>query len=90
VLSLLGGLLLLVGAILCGTIILAPVGILVLLLARRLLRTAADLVVPREVRHPIESLTEAVNDTAEGAAKSVRKRAKRAKKKARSRAKQLT
>ena len=53
-LMLLAGLLGLVGALLCVTLILLPLGIPVLFLARRLFRTAGQLVVPRAVRHPVE------------------------------------
>jgi len=51
---LLAGLLGLVGALLCVTLILLPLGIPILFLARRLFRTAGQLVVPRAVRHPVE------------------------------------
>ncbi len=53
-LMLLAGLLGLVGAILCVTLILLPLGIPILFLARRLFRTAGQLVVPRAVRHPVD------------------------------------
>jgi hypothetical protein len=77
-LGLVGGLLALVGAILCVTIILAPLGIPILFLARRLFRTAGQLVVPRKVRHPIEALTDATSDNASDLGKSARKRGKAA------------
>ena len=53
-LMLLAGLLGLVGALLCVTLILLPLGIPILFLAKRLFRTAGQLVVPRAVRHPVE------------------------------------
>lgn len=81
-LGLVGGLLGLVGAILCVTIILAPLGIPILFLARRLFRTAGQLVVPRQVRHPIEALTDASSESAAGLGKSARKRGKEARKQA--------
>ena len=52
--GLVGGVLGLVGVLLCATLILLPLGIPVLFLARRLFRTAGQLVVPRSVRHPVE------------------------------------
>jgi len=56
----LAGLLGLVGGVLCITIILLPLGIPVLMLARRLFSLAALLVVPREVRHPLKETDKAV------------------------------
>jgi hypothetical protein len=58
-LVLVGGLLALVGVLLCVTVLLAPLGIPLLFLARRILRAAGDLVVPRQVRHPIEAIGQA-------------------------------
>jgi hypothetical protein len=69
---LLGGLLGLVGALLCVTLLLAPLGIPLLFLARRLLKTAGQLVVPRAVRHPIDTLEQKTADTGD----DVRKRGK--------------
>lgn len=51
--GLVGGILGLVGVLLCVTLILLPLGIPVLFLARKLFRTAGQLVVPRSVRHPV-------------------------------------
>jgi hypothetical protein len=79
-LSLVGGLLGLVGALLCVTIILAPLGIPILFLARRLFRTAGQLVVPRKVRHPVEALSDAASSSASDLGKSARKRGKAARK----------
>jgi len=53
-LTLIAGLLGLVGVLLSVTLILLPLGIPILFLARRLFRTAGQLVVPRAVRHPVE------------------------------------
>lgn len=53
-LLLLSGLLGLVGLLLCATLLLLPLGIPILFLARRLFRSAGQLAVPRAVRHPIE------------------------------------
>ena len=50
------GLLGLVGAVLCVTVILLPIGIPVLMLARRMFSVAAKLVVPRGVRHPVQEM----------------------------------
>ena len=56
VLWLLAGLLGLVGAILCVTIILLPVGIPVLALAKKLFAYSMVLFLPRKVRHPVDEL----------------------------------
>jgi len=88
-LGLVGGLLGLVGAVLCVTIVLAPLGIPILFLARRLFRTAGQLVVPRGVRHPIDTLTEAASDKSSDLGKSARKSSKRATKKAKKKAKKV-
>ncbi|GAB7005557.1 hypothetical protein JCM18899A_30300 [Nocardioides sp. AN3] len=79
-LSLVGGLLGLVGALLCVTIILAPLGIPILFLARRLFRTAGDLVIPRKVRHPLEALSDAASDSTSDVTKTVGKKGKAARK----------
>jgi hypothetical protein len=75
-LGLVGGLLGLVGAVLCVTIILAPLGIPILFLARRLFKSAGQLVVPRKVRHPVEALADAASSSADDLHKSARKRGK--------------
>jgi hypothetical protein len=49
----LAGLLGLVGGLLCVTIILLPLGIPILMLARRLFTRSARLVVPKPVKHPV-------------------------------------
>jgi len=64
-LGLVAGLLGLIGALLCVTLILAPVGIPLLLLAKRLFKTAGQLVVPRSVRHPLDELDRAGSDAAD-------------------------
>jgi hypothetical protein len=46
----------LVGALLCVTVILLPVGIPLLLLARRLFRYSMVFFLPRTVRHPVQEL----------------------------------
>jgi hypothetical protein len=51
-----GGLLGLVGVVLCVTVILLPLGIPVIMLARRMFGLATGMVVPRAVRHPVKEL----------------------------------
>jgi hypothetical protein len=46
----------LVGSLLCVTVILIPVGVLLISLARRLFRLSGRLALPRAVRHPISEL----------------------------------
>jgi hypothetical protein len=75
-LGLLGGVLGLVGALLCVTLILLPLGIPILFLSRKLFRTAGQLVVPREVRHPVKEAQE----RSSGSAKSARKKGRRGRK----------
>lgn len=50
------GVLALVGVILCVTLVLAPLGIPILMLARRVFSLAGRMVVPRALRHPVEEL----------------------------------
>jgi hypothetical protein len=68
VLWILAGVLGLVGVLLCVTLILLPVGIPVLMLARKLFRYSMTMFVPRQVRHPVDEL-----------GKSARRQAKKAK-----------
>jgi hypothetical protein len=56
VLWILAGVLGLVGVLLCVTLILLPLGIPVLMLARKLFAYAMALMLPREVRHPVDEL----------------------------------
>jgi hypothetical protein len=53
-----------VGLILCVTLILLPLGIPVLMLARRVFTLAGRMVVPRAVRHPLEELDRSSEATA--------------------------
>jgi hypothetical protein len=46
----------LVGSLLCVTVILIPVGVLLISLARRLFRLSGKLALPRAARHPISEL----------------------------------
>ncbi len=87
----------LLGALLCVTLVLSPVGILAFMLSRRLFRTAGQLVVPRAVRHPLQAAGDAASDAADDLGKKTRKRverpagkaAKKAKKKVRRAARKL-
>lgn len=60
----------LLGAVLCVTIILLPLGIPVLLVARRMFGISMKLLLPREMTHPVDE-----------ASKSLRKNKKKADKK---------
>lgn len=66
------GVLALVGLILCVTLILLPLGIPVLMLARRVFALAGRMVVPRALRHPIDEL----DKSREAASGTLKKRAK--------------
>jgi hypothetical protein len=84
VLWILAGVIGLLGAVASVTIILLPLGIPLLWLARRLFRTAMALMVPRKVRHPVSEAGESVRSGAESArsaiASSAPKRARKARK----------
>jgi hypothetical protein len=54
--AIVAGVLALVGLILCVTLVLAPLGIPILMLARRVFALAGRMVVPRALRHPIDEL----------------------------------
>jgi hypothetical protein len=73
-LMLLAGLLGLVGAILCVTLVLLPLGIPLLFVARRLFRSAGQLVVPRPVRHPVDE----TQRRASGSSRKLKKKSRRA------------
>lgn len=51
----------LLGVILCVTLVLLPLGIPVLMLARRVFAVAGRMVVPRAVRHPVDELDKSGN-----------------------------
>lgn len=87
-LGLVGLLLGLVGALLCVTILLAPLGIPILFVARKLFRTAGALVVPRQVRHPLQTTGDSGSSTVDDLGKRLRKGSKRLKRSARKTAKQ--
>ena len=78
----------LVGALLCVTVILLPLGIPVLMLARRLFSLAAALALPRAARHPAEEASNVLQrrskdarKTLKGTKKDVAKKSRRARKK---------
>lgn len=76
----------LVGALLCVTLILLPLGIPLLFLARKLFRYSMTLFLPRAVRHPAQELRKKASDGASGAGDSLglsRKSLKRGRKKGR-------
>lgn len=72
VLWLLAGIVGLVGVILCVTVILLPVGIPVLALARKLFAYSMALFLPRKVRHPVQELKKSADDKASSAVDAVK------------------
>lgn len=96
VLWILAGVLGLVGVLLSATLILLPLGIPVLMLARRLFRYSMRLFLPREVRHPVQETGKSVRRGAKDASSAVagatpdtkafRKAGKQARKKVRNKA----
>jgi hypothetical protein len=69
------GVVALLGVIACVTVILLPLGVPLLLLARRLATAAGKLVVPKAVRHPIRELGAKSSQAAEGLGKRGRRAA---------------
>jgi hypothetical protein len=63
VLWILAALLGLVGLVLCVTIILLPVGIPVLIIARRLITRAVQLMLPRALAHPVKEISKTTTKT---------------------------
>jgi hypothetical protein len=53
----------LVGVLLCVTVILLPVGIPLLGVARRLITSAVQLMLPRSLAHPVNEVTKTVKKT---------------------------
>lgn len=83
VLWILTGLLGLVGVVLCATIVLLPLGLVVLRLTKQLFGYSMALFLPRAVRHPVQESSKAARSRAGGAqdavdSAEVSKRAKRA------------
>ena len=60
----------LLGFVLCVTVVLLPLGIPLLVLARRLLTRAVALMLPRSVAHPVDEITK----TTKKKARKLRKR----------------
>jgi hypothetical protein len=82
----------LVGAVLCVTVILLPLGIPVLRLAGRMMRGAVQLMLPRAISHPVEELGKAGRAKADGsrrAARRARKVTSKARRGTRKRARRL-
>ena len=71
VLWILAGVLGLLGVVLSVTVILAPVGIPLLMLARRLFRYSMRLFLPRQVRHPVQESGKSLRRGAKDAKGSV-------------------
>jgi len=78
VLWVLAGVLALLGVVLSITIILLPLGIPLLLLARKLFRYSMTLLLPRAVRHPGQELVESPEQQPRRKERSVIGRLKRA------------
>ena len=83
-LGIVAGLLGLVGVLLCATIILLPLGVPVLMLAKRVVGMAMALMLPRKVRHPVDELGKTVAERAEHGKKTSKKASKKATKKGKS------
>ena len=73
-LGLVGGLVGLLGVVLTATLLLAPIGIPLLFLARKIFATAGRLVVPRAVRHPLEELDRSGSDAVGDVKRTLRKK----------------
>jgi hypothetical protein len=71
----------LLGVVLCVTVILLPVGIPLLMLARRLFRMAMALILPRAAVHPVQELGKKAPDVV-SSGRSGRKSRKKLRKKA--------
>jgi hypothetical protein len=93
VLWILAGVVGLVGALLCVTLILLPVGIPLLMLARKLFRYSMTLFLPRAVRHPVDEAKKKGRGSLSDAADSVgltRRNRKKARKKGLKRARKTS
>src|SRR5690349_11487061 len=71
----------LVGALLCATVILLPIGLLLIAVARRFFRLSGRLALPRAVRHPVAEMgntgKQAIKNTGRSARKQARDSAKK-------------
>jgi hypothetical protein len=63
----------LLGVLLSVTIVLLPVGIPLLFLAKKLFTTSMQLFLPRKVAHPVKTAKDAVADTSGDLSKKLRK-----------------
>jgi len=88
-LGLVAGLVGLLGVVLTATLVLAPIGIPLLFLARRLFSTTGRLVVPRAVRHPLQELDRAGSDATDDVTRTVRKKWRKGSKDVRKRGRKL-
>lgn len=61
----------LVGAVLCVTIILLPLGIPLLLVARRMFGISMKLLLPREMTHPVDEASKSLRKTRKKAGKKL-------------------
>jgi hypothetical protein len=62
----------LLGAVLCVTIILLPLGIPMLLVARKMFATSMKLLLPREMTHPVEEASKSLRKTKKKAGKKLK------------------
>jgi hypothetical protein len=72
-----GSVLGLVGVVLCVTVILLPVGIPLLGVARRLLTSAVQLMLPRSLAHPVNEVTKSVRKSGKQTGKKIHKVARK-------------
>lgn len=63
----------LVAVILCVTVILLPLGIPLLGVARRMVTTAVRLMLPRAAAHPVKAMDKAARDRAKKAGKATKR-----------------
>jgi hypothetical protein len=67
----------LVGALLCVTVVLLPVGIPLLFLARKMFTTSVQLLMPKKLAHPVQAAKDSVKDTGGDVSKKLRKAGRR-------------
>ena len=63
----------LVGVLCCVTVVLLPVGIPLLLLARKMFTTSVQLLMPKKLAHPVKAAKDAVSDAGGDVGKKLRK-----------------
>jgi hypothetical protein len=88
-LGLVAGIVGLLGVVLTATLVLAPIGIPLLFLARRLFGVCGRLVVPHAVRHPLDALDQTGSDATADMKKAIRKKWRRGSKDARKKTRRL-